>query len=361
MIWGIGTKVEDYLEEIISALDFSSLDKFLNQHMRTEMTFEEFVSQIVVNGLDAFHKENISMFVFDSFFYELSVAKPVFTKMLLFTVLFSVIQKLLTTKNKYISDVSFFVIYATVMVLLMQSFFLVRDIALEGVESLLIFLDALIPTYAMTLVFSGNAVSGAVLYEIAFLLVYLVELVLKNFLSPMIQLFILVLFLNHLFDEDSLSKLAEFMEKLVSIILKTSFGAVVGLGIVQSMLTPVKDRLSSNVLLSGMSNIPGVGSFLGSTGEIVLSCGMLIKNSVGVIGLVILFIIAVIPVVKISCFWGLYQMLGIVVQPIADKRISECISAVIRGCELYLRIILYSMLLFFILLSMVSVATSFIF
>ena len=162
MILGVSATVENYLEEIISALDFSYLDEFLNQHMRTEMSFEELVSQIVVNGLDAFHKENILMFVFDSFFYELSIAKPVFTKMLLFTVLFSVVQKLLATKNKYISDVSFFVIYATVMVLLMQSFFLVRDITLEGVDSLLIFLDALIPTYAMTLVFSGNAVSGAV-------------------------------------------------------------------------------------------------------------------------------------------------------------------------------------------------------
>lgn len=361
MRWIILTEVENYLEEILEALDFTALDRFLHQHIRTEMSFGEMVSQIVINGFDALNKENITMFVFDSFFYELSSAKPVFVKLLLFSVLFSVVQKLLATKNKYISDISFFVIYATVMVLLMQSFFLVRDIALEGVESLLVFLNALIPTYAVTLAFAGNAISGAVLYEIAFFLVYLVEVLLKNFLSPMIQFFVLVLFLNHLFDEDTLSKLAEFMEKIVDIILKTAFGAVIGLGVVQSMLTPVKDRLSSNAILSGLSTIPGVGGFLGSTGEIVLSCGMLIKNSVGVIGLFILVMIAVTPVVKIGCFWGMYQILGIVLQPVADKRIIECVSAITRGCDLYLKIILYSMLLFFILLSMVSVATSFIF
>ena len=243
----------------------------------------------------------------------------------------------------------------------MQSFFLVRDIALEGVEQLLVFLNALIPTYAVTLAFSGNAVSGAMLYEVAFLLVYLVEWILKNFLSPIIQIFVLVLFLNHLFDEDTLSKLAEFMEKIVGILLKTAFGTVVGLGVVQSMLTPVKDRLSSNVILSGLSTIPGAGTVLGSAGEIILSCGMRIKNSVGVIGLMILFIVAVIPFVKIGCFWGMYQILGIVLQPIADKRVIESVSAVTRGCDLYLKIILYSMLLFFVLFSMVSVATSFIF
>lgn len=355
------TDIKNYLEEILKELDFAALDRFLNQHMRTKMSFGELVSQIVTNGLEALNKENITMLVFDSFLYELSIVKPVFIKLLLFSVLFSVVQKLLATRNKYISDISFFVIYATVMVLLMQSFFLVREIALEGIDSLLVFLNALIPTYAVTLAFAGNALSGATLYEVAFILVYFVEVLLKNFLSPMIQLFVLVLFLNHLFEEDTLSKLAELMEKILGLILKTAFGAVVGLGVVQSMLTPVKDRISSNVLLSGLSSIPGAGTFLGSTGEIILSCGMLIKNSVGVIGLFILFVLAVIPVIKIGCFWGMYQILGIVLQPVADKRITECVSAVIRGSDLYLKVILYSMLLFFVLLSMVSVATSFVY
>ena len=355
------TEIENYLEEILGNLDFTSLDKFLNQHMRAEMNFGELVSQIAVHGLDALNKENLTMLVFDALFYELSIAKPIFVKMLVFGVLFSVVQKLLATKNRYISDISFFMIYAVIMVLLMQSFFLVRDLALEGIANLLMFLNALIPTYAVTLAFAGNAVSGAVLYEIAFLLVYAVELLLKNFLSPIIQVFVLVLFLNHLFEEDTLSKLAEFMEKIVGILLKTAFGAVIGLSVVQSMLTPVKDRLSSSAVLSGLSSIPGVGNVLGSSGEIILSCGMLIKNSVGIIGMIILFVLAAMPVVKIGCFWGMYQILSIVLQPIADKRVTECVSAVGRGCDLYLKIIVYTMLLFLVLFSMVSAATSFIF
>lgn len=354
------TEVENYLEEIIGALDFSALDHFLNEHMRTEMTFDELVAQISMNGLDSLNKENITMFVFDSVFYELSVAKPIFIKMLLFCVLFSVVQRLLITKNRYISDMGFLLIYGTLMVLLMQSFFLVRDIALEGINSLVTFLNALIPTYAMTLVFSGNSASGAFVYESAFLLVYLVEIVMKNFLTPLIHIFILVLFMNHLFEEDKLSKLALFLEKLVSVVLKGAFGAVIGLSVVQSLLTPAKDHLNNNVFLSGISSIPGVGNIVGSAGEIILSCGMLIKNSVGVIGLLILLIIAVVPVLKVGCFWIMYHVLSIVLQPIADRRVTECVSGVARGCDLYLKMILYSMMLFFVLFSMISVATSFI-
>ena len=135
---------------------------------------------------------------------------------------------------------------------------------------------------------------------------------------------------------------------------------VIGMGVVQSLLTPAKDLVASNMVLKGMSAIPGVGNTLGAAGEIILSCGVLIKSSVGVIALIILVFVAVIPVIKIGCFWLMYHLLSAVLQPIADKRVTECVSAVVRGCDLYLKIIIYSMLLFFILISMVGAATNFI-
>ena len=355
------SEVNTYLEDIIDALDLNLLNEFLNEHMRVEMDIGELLGQISVNGLEAFNKENITQLFFDSVFYEISIARPIFVKMLLFAVLFSVIHRLLVSKTTYVSNMGFLLIYTTLMVLLMQSFFLVRDIAIEGMDGILSFLQALIPTYTMTMVFTGNAVTGALMYESVFFLVYLMEFIMKNLLSPMIHVFILVLFLNHLFEEDRLSKLAELMEKVVSLILKVSFGSVVGLGMVQSLLTPMKDRLANNVMLSGASSIPGIGGALGSAGEILFSCGMLIKNSLGIIGLIFLCVIAIVPVLKMGCFWVMYHVLSVILQPVSDKRLVECVAAVARGCDLYLKIIVYSMLLFFVLISMVTMATSFVY
>ena len=355
------TEVNTYLEEIIDALDFQSLNQFLNEHMRIEMDFAELISQISIHGIEGINRENITQLFFDTIFYEISLARPIFVKMLIFAVFFSVIQRLLVSKKTYVSDIGFLLIYSTLMVLLMQSFYQVRDIALEGINGILAFLQALIPTYTMTMVFAGNAVSGAVAYELAFFFIYFIGFLIKNFISPMIHIFVLVLFLNHLFEEDKLSKLAEFMEKMISLCLKLSFGAVVGLGVVQALLAPMKDRLANHVTLSGLLSIPGIGNALGSAGEIIFSCGMLIKNSVGVVGLLLLCVIAMIPIIKIGCFWMMYHLLSIVLQPVSDIRLVECVSGVARGCDLYLKMILYSVLLFFVLISMVTMATSFVF
>ena len=358
MNWEVTKQTEGYLEEIIEAIDFQSLNDFLHGHLRAEMTFEEIVAKITTQGFEALKGEDICTFVFDTCFYELSMLRPMFVKMLMFSLLFSVLHRLLMIKNKYISEISFLLIYATLMVLLMQSFLFVKEIAISGMDTLLTFLHALIPTFAMTLVFTGNIVSGALVYELAFGIVYLIESLLKYLLSPMIQIFILVLFLNHLFEEEKLSKLADLLEKLVQIAVKASFGIVCGLGVVQSLLSPVKDKLTENTILSGLGAIPGVGSALGSAGELILSCGVLIKNSVGVAGLIILFLLAVIPLLKIACYWLMYHVLAILLEPVGDQRIIACIAGVSRGCDLYFKIVMYSMLLFFVLFSMLCVATS---
>lgn len=355
------TEINTYLEEIIDELNLNTLNDFFNEHMRMEMNVGELLAQISINGLGAMNKENITRLFFDSVFYELSIAHPIFVKILLFGVLFSVIHRLLSSKRTYVSNMGFLLIYTTLMVLLMQSFMLVRDIAIEGMNGILLFLQALIPTYTMTMVFTGNVVTGALTYELVFFLIYLIEFFMKNLLSPMIHVFVLVLFLNHLFEEERVSKLAEFIEKVISLSLKLSFGAVVGLGVVQSLLTSMKDRIANNVMLSGVSSIPGIGGALGSAGEIIFSCGMLIKNSLGIIGLIFLCVIAVVPVLKIGCFWVMYHLLSAILQPVADKRLVECVSGVARGCDLYLKIILYSMMLFFVLISMVTMATSFVY
>ncbi len=353
-------ELDAVLEELTGSLDLSQMEGFLNDHLREKIDLSALVSQIATEGLGALDLENIGELLLDSFFYELSMLRPMFLKMLLFTVLVSVAQRLLVTRVKYIADMGFLLIYTTLIALLMQSFLLVANIAAGGIESLLTFLNALIPTYALTMVFSGHAVSGAMLYELAFVLVYLVELLMGSFLKPLVHVYVLIQFLNNLFDEDKLSKLAAFLENAIGLALKTAFGGVIGLGVVQSMLTPAKDALSHNAVLSGLSAIPGIGNLVGSAGDVLLGCGLLIKNSVGVVGVLFLAFFTMVPILQIGCFHIMYQLLAVVLQPVADKRITECVSAVAKGSGLYLKMVMYTMLLFFVLISIVTLATNFV-
>ena len=69
------------------------------------------------------------------------------------------------------------------------------------------------------------------------------------------------------------------------------------------------------------SAIPVVGKILGDAVDTVLGCGIVLKNAVGIVGVIIVIGICVIPIIKLSILFLSYKLLAIVSEPIADKNI----------------------------------------
>lgn len=98
----------------------------------------------------------------------------------------------------------------------------------------------------------------------------------------------------------------------------------------------------------------------GAAAEVIFSCGLLVKNSIGVAGLITLSVIMICPIIKVLVFLFGYRFLAAVLQPVSDARIVDSIHDVSNGIGLYLRLLLSSSVLFFITISMACASTSFI-
>lgn len=351
----------DYLSLIFEELNFDELDSFAEQKLPEKMTLSDIAETLMVQGFDGIDAKTLADWGFDLFFYELAAAKPMFIQMLLCAALFSIINRFFVNRKKYVNDMSFLFIYGAMMLLLLQSFLLVGQIVEEGIELTCDFMKMLIPTYATTLLLAGNAASAGVFYELTFGMIYVLEWVLKIILIPAIHIFVLLTLMDHLLEEEKFSRLAELIESGVNIFLKIAVGGVIGFGAVQSLLTPAKDRITQSTLLKSLSVLPGVGNGFHFAEEVVLSCGMLVKNCVGVAGVILLLFICVTPVIKVFAFHFLYKILGAVLQPVSDRRIVKGISGVSRASALYLKIMVDTMLLFMITVSMITASTSFIY
>ena len=94
-------------------------------------------------------------------------------------------------------------------------------------------------------------------------------------------------------------------------------------------------------------------------GEIMLGCAMLIKNSVGMAAIIVLFFIVLTPLVKTLIFSLMYRLLSAALQPVSDNRIVEGIEAVARAGNLYYIVIRDAAILFFIVIAIVCASTSF--
>lgn len=351
---------QEYMDEIMDELDLDIVDEEIG-NLPEKLTFTDLVKAFVEKGTDGVDFRMICDYIADLLFYELSAVRPIFIEIICISLLFALYGKVLVTGQKYVSQLGFFVVYTGILMLLLESFSLIGEVVESGVGKLVSFMTAFIPTYAATLLLSGNATSASAFYGMAFGIIYLLEIGMKFIFLPGIHIYVLLLMMDNLFEETRLSKLAQLLEDGIRWVLKIGLAAVVGLGVVQSLIAPAKDRLSTSGLYHGLSAIPGVGNTFGATGEILVGCGIMIKNSLGVAALVIIFVICLAPVLKVFCFHIMYRFVAAVLMPFCDKRIAQCVHDVGKGCGIYLKLLTDAVLLFFLTISMITASSSFIY
>lgn len=147
--------------------------------------------------------------------------------------------------------------------------------------------------------------------------------------------------------------------------------------ILRTMLTSLKDKLfheftynkiaiaeiialaiaADSVKISAFqkvaSAIPGVGGGVNAVTGVIAGSANIIKNAIGAAALIGIIVCCFVPLAKIAAFSLMYQGTAAIVQPVADKRIVECIGGVAAGSRLLLKMVFISAVLFVITIAIV--------
>ena len=255
-------------------------------------------------------------------------------------------------------NISFYIVYLALFMILMESFTQLGNALTQRLLGLVEFMKALSPAYFMTVTASTGAATAAVFYEGVLLLVWAIQWLLVNLFLPVINLSVLLKMVNHLSKEEMLSKMAELLDVAVSWGLKTLLGTVVGLQIVRNMVSPVIDTLKRSAIGKTASAIPGIGNAVTAVTELVLTSAVMVRNSFGVVIVILLLIIGAGPVVHYGSLSLIYRFLAALAQPVSDKRVVGALETMGEGCALLLKLLLTAevlcMLTFLIIIAGVS-------
>ncbi len=160
--------------------------------------------------------------------------------------------------------------------------------------------------------------------------------------------------LNGIWAEDRLSLLLELLKKGIIFAQKLAMGVITGLSLVQSVILPVVDELKISSLRKAVSAIPGIGSVTEGVTELVIGSAVLIKNSLGILLLVLLLLVCLIPLLKLFLIGGMIKAGAALTGIVSDKRISGCTDKVGEGCFLLLRCLFTAVALFIIVIAVVA-------
>lgn len=260
-------------------------------------------------------------------------------------------------KNQQIADISFYFLYLLLMAVLMQAFLQAAEIAAQTVENIVLFVRLFIPTYFVAVGAASGTATAAAYYQFMLILAYIVEKVLLTLILPLIYSYVLMALMNGVWAEERLTLLLELLKKGIEIGLKAAMAVVTSLSLIQAMITPVLDSLRTSAVKKAIGAIPGIGDLAEGMTEMVIGSAVLIKNSIGIFLMFLLFAVCFIPLFKlllIACMMkGCAALVGIV----SDKRITGCTDRVGDGSLLLFRTAFTSVSLFFITIAVVSYIT----
>ena len=128
-------------------------------------------------------------------------------------------------------------------------------------------------------------------------------------------------------DKIQIDKLAKFGKSSIVWILGIILTIFVGVVSLEGSLTSSVDGITAKATKAAVSNfIPVVGKVLGDAVDTVLGCSLILKNAVGVVGVIVLIGICILPILKLGILTISYHLAAAVCQPIADEKIVKLLE-----------------------------------
>lgn len=346
-------------DELSGQLDYSEVDRVLEELFPEEkLDFGEMVREMISGDTKA-SGELLGRLLYEQFFYAFSSCRKNLVQILVITLIASVFQNFARVfGSRQAAEISFYVLYLLLIALCLNSFQIAMDWVSGGIKNLTRFMSVFCPVYFLAVSIAKGSVTAVGFYHLALVLIYLVEVVIVSVLLPCIHIFIMVKILDFLSEQEYLSKFAELTSVVVSWILKTLLACIIGLNVIQGMISPAIDTVKRSVLTRGVEAVPGVGDAIGGVTEVVLGTAVLLKNGIGTLGLIVCLALIIAPLVQIGCIALLYKLAAAVIQPVSDKRIVGCVESVADGCKLLLQAVFTAGVLFLITIVIVSFVTS---
>ena len=350
LVYGAELSIEDY--------NFSEIEEELTKQGATDFSFEDIVKQLLKGNIT----EVIQMLgdgVVSMILNEVIGNKKLLIQLIavaIFSAIFTNFSNAFS--SEHVAETGFFVTYLVIFTILATSYGLASVMTKTVISQLLTFMKVLIPAFCMSITTAGGFTSSAGVYGILMLAVFVADYFILTIVLPFTNLYFILQLVDHLNEAQPFSRFAEFIQKGIDWALKSLFTAIAGVQVLQSLLLPAIDSMKGTVVQRGVSFIPGAGQAISSVLSTMLGAGVIIKNSIGVAGLLCILFLISLPVMKLCIFSFGYQLVSASLQPIADKRITDCIYSAGQCTKMLLKIIWVVSALFMLSLALAVASTN---
>lgn len=350
--------MEEVQDSLLQKFEFSEIDDMLAEIFPNEkLNVREVLGGLITGDLKLSF-ELIKQVIVDQFTFEMRNSRSGMIHILLLVIVAAIFTNFSSVfKSTQVAEISFSMLYMFLITICLNNFRILVDAASVNLERLLEFMKLLGPVYFFAVALASGSSTSVMFYQLVLLLIFFVEMLILNFLIPVTQIYLMIRILSELSPQINLTKFAELIETVVSWTLKTLLAGVVGLNVIQGLLSPAIDAVKRSIITKGTGAIPIIGDAISGTAEVVFGTAVLIRNGIGVVGMIVCLVICLAPLIQMAVTALLYQVIAALIQPISDKRMVDCVSSIADGSKMLLRIVFTTAILFLLTIAVVAATT----
>lgn len=310
-------------EEFIEGLDNSETNPFY------DINAKEMIMNIIKGKFD-FDWQNIFQTIGKMFFSELYLNLSLMIKIIVIAIITGILNNFKTSfTNASVGELAWIVCYIMVVVLIVQSVTLALDLGRDAIEQMTSFMRILFPILLALLISIGGIASSGILQPATVLLSGVTGIFLKNIMIPLIFLTTVLVLVSNINDNIKLERLSKLTKNISTWILGIIFTIFIGVLSIQGILAASFDGISIRTTKYAIEAVvPVVGKMFSQTVDILIGCSFMLKNAVGVVGLIVAIGICLFPTLKIISLVATYKLCAALLEPISDKRIVSCLDEV---------------------------------
>lgn len=356
MIFMTGEISVEYLDEMLPDMD--TIDKFLKDVIPEKKVQAIDIIENVWKGNWVLEPSLLWEYVVENVTDYVHEIKTIFATLLMLFIIASVITTFLEVlKNESTAKMAKFFFVLCELIVLLYIFQDVLRIVNETMNKMTEFLKIMIPAYMMCIAAAGNGLSAVVFYKLLVGLLCLVEGILVAALLPLAEGYALLGVLESLFGEKRFCGLMRLIKEGTLWGLKGMVMFVSGSGILQLIITPVIDKANVSVLQKTMGAIPGIGDIAESVSDITLISAIAVKNSFGVIILLVLVLIMLAPMLHILVLLGTVKLASAMGGVCGERYMVECSEHIADAGFMLVRMLVTVTAMFFLTLAAMTNVT----
>lgn len=225
-------------------------------------------------------------------------------------------------ENENIAKLIYYVQYILIITVVMTNFSEIITMVRETCTNLVGFMNLLVPLLISLMLYTGSITTSGVLEPIILFMINFMGNIIQNVILPFVLIFASLVIISKISDKVQIDKIAKFFKSGIVWFLGIVLTIFVGVVSLEGTLSSSVDGITAKTTKAIVSSaIPVVGKILGDAVDTVLGCGIILKNAVGLLGVIIVIGICIMPAIKLTILTIAYKLLSGVCEPIADTKI----------------------------------------